>query len=155
PYRNMLMVMAAEGFVIFAAIIIRAKVAELRPYIAPRIPAHDILYYSGDELPRTEDLGGAQNGVSGRAGGEHARHRTQTIRVARGGSLTPRIADAPNLKIPASRDAVANLLAVRSDPGPPPVEGLRSSRNSLNLPTKIVAPAPGVIRDYTRNAVTV
>src|SRR5262249_53559886 len=133
PYRNALTVMASEAFVIFAIIVIRAKVAELRPYIAPRIPSHDMIYYSGDELPRTEDLGGAQNGAAGRAGGEQAPHRTQTIKVARGGSLVPKIADAPNLKIPASRDAVANLLAVRPDAGPPPMEGLCASRNSPSL----------------------
>ena len=129
------------------------KVSELRPFVAPRLSSHDVIYYSGDELPRTEDLGGAESGTTGRAGGDEAHHRTQTIKIARGGSLVPKIVDAPNLKLPASRDAVANLLAIKPNPGPPPAEGLRSTRTAPNLATTLIAPAPNVIRDYTRNGV--
>lgn len=154
PLRISIPAYVLEALFIFAVIIIPVKIAQLRPYVAPRISSHDVIYYSGDELPRTEDLGGAQAGTTGRAGGDEAHHRTQTIRIARGGSLVPRVVDAPNLKIPASHDAVANLLAVKPNPGPPPVEGLRSLRNAANLPTTIVAPAPNVIRDYTRNGVS-
>jgi Gram-negative bacterial TonB protein C-terminal len=153
PYRNMFSVMAVEAFLMFAFIVIRMKIEELRPYLPPQVPGHDVIYYSGDELPRTEDLDGSQSGASGQAGGQQSHHRTQTIRVVRGGSLAPKIVDAPNLKIPNSRDAVANLLAVRPDAGPPPLEGLRSAKNALTLPTTVVAPAPGVLRDYTRNAI--
>ena len=88
-----------EAFLIFAAIIIPVKLQQMRPYVAPRASGHDVIYYSGDELPRTEDLAGLQAGTTGRAGGEEAHHRTQTIRIARGGSLVPRVVDAPNLKI--------------------------------------------------------
>ena len=154
PLRVMLSSWALEAFLIFAVIIIPVKLAQLRPYVAPRLPSHDVIYYTGDELPRTEDLGGAQGGIAGRAGGEEAHHRTQTIRIARGGSLVPKVVDAPNLKLPSSRDAVANLLAVKPNPGPPPSEGLRSGRAAPNLPTTIVAPSPNVIRDYTRNGVS-
>ena len=142
-----------EAFLIFAAIVIQVKVAELRPYMAPRISSHDVIYFSGEELPRTQDLGGSEAGTTGRAGGDEAHHRTQTIKIARGGSLVSRVVDAPNLKLPSSRDAVANLLAIRPDPGPPPSEGLRSSRATPNLGTTLVAPAPNAIRDYTRNGV--
>ena len=86
-----------------------------------------------------------------RVGRKH--HRTQTIKIARGGSLSPQVVDAPNLKLPSSRDAVANLLAIRPNPGPPPTEGLRSNRAAPNLSSAVVAPAPNVIRDYTRNGV--
>jgi hypothetical protein len=154
PYRIMIPSYLLEAFLIFAAIIVPVELAQLRPYVAPRLSSHDVIYYTGDELPRTEDLGGAQAGIMGRAGGEQARHRTQTIKIARGGSLVPRVVDAPNLKLPSSREAVANLLAVRPDAGPPPSEGLRSARSAPNLPTTIVAPAPNVIRDYTRNGVS-
>jgi len=150
PVRIMLPSYILEAVFILAAIWIQVKVAELRPFVAPRFSSHDVIYYSGDELPRTEDLGGAQNGVAGRAGGAEVRHQTQTIRVARGGSLATRIVDAPNLKLPSSRDAVANLLAIKPNPGPPPADGLRSSRTAPDL--ALVAPAPNVIRDYTRNA---
>lgn len=154
PFRIMIPSYLLEAFLIFAVIVVQVKIAEMRPYVAPRFSSHDVIYYSGDELPRTEDLGGAQAGATGRAGGEEAHHRTQTIKIARGGSLVPRVVDAPNLKLPPSRDAVANLLAIKPDPGPPPSEGMRSSRTSPTFPTTVVAPAPNVIHDYTRNGVS-
>src|SRR5947209_4297662 len=86
----------------------------------------------------------------GRAGGSAAHHRTQTIKIARGGSLVEKVVDAPSLKLPASNNAVANLLAIKPNPGPPPLEGLRSSRRAPGLTANVVAPAPNVIRDYTR-----
>lgn len=153
PFRIMIPSYVLEAFLIFAAIAVQIKVAQLQPFVAPRFSSRDVIYYSGDELPRTEDLGGAETGAAGRAGGTEARHRTQTIKVARGGSLVPKVVDAPNLKLPSSRDAVANLLAVRPNPGPPPSEGLRSTRTAPNLAASLVAPAPNVIRDYTRNGV--
>jgi hypothetical protein len=152
PFRIMVPSYLLEAFLIFAAIVIQVKVSELRPFVTPRLSSHDVIYYSGDELPRTEDLGGAESGVTGRAGGEEAHHRTQTIRIARGGSLVPKIVDAPNLKLPASREAVANLLAIKPNPGPPPTEGLRSTRAAPTLAATLIAPAPNVIRDYTRNS---
>ena len=154
PFRIMIPSYVLEALLIFAAIIIPVKIAQLRPYVAPKLSSHDVIYYTGDELPRTEDLGGSQAGNTGRSGGEEAHHRTQTIRIARGGSLVPKVVDAPNLKLPASRDAVANLLAVKPNPGPPPSEGLRSTRTTPNLSAAIVAPAPNAIRDYTRNGIS-
>jgi len=153
PLRIMLPSYFVEAFLILAAIFLTYKIAELRPYVSPRLSPHDVIYYTGDELPRTEDLGGAEAGTAGRAGGDESHHRTQTIKIARGGSLTARMVDAPNLKLTPTRDPVANLLAVKPDPGPPPAEGLRSVRSAPNLATSIVAPAPNVIRDYTRNGI--
>jgi hypothetical protein len=153
PVRGMIPVWLLEAFLIFVAIVLPGKIAQLRPYVAPTVSSHDVIYYSGDELPRTQDLGGAEAGKTGRAGGQEAHHRTQTIRVARGESLAQRVVDAPNLKLPASKDAVANLLAVKPDAGPPPAEGLASSRNRVMLSAPVVAPAPNVVRDYTRNGV--
>src|SRR5207237_5257026 len=118
------------AFLLVAVIVLPVKIAKLRPYAPPKLSSHDVIYYSGDELPRTGDLGGAHAGVAGSAGGNEARHHTQTIRIARGGSLVGTVVDAPNLKLPASRDAVANLLAIKPNPGPPPLEGLRASRPS-------------------------
>ncbi|MGB8063600.1 MAG: energy transducer TonB [Candidatus Sulfotelmatobacter sp.] len=150
PLRIMIPSYVLEAFVILAAIFVQIKVEELRPYVAPRLPSHEVIYYTGAELPRTEDLGGAEAGTSGRAGGDEAYHRSQTIKIARGGSLVPEVVDAPNLKLPPSHNPVANLLAVRPDAGPPPVEGMRSSRSMQNL-AAVVLPAPNVVRDYTRN----
>jgi TonB family protein len=153
PLRIMVPSYLLEAFLIFAAIAIQVKIAELRPFVAPRFSRHDVIYYSGEELPRTEDLGGAEAGATGRVGGDEAHHRTQTIKIARGGSLVPKVVDAPNLKLPASRDAVANLLAIKPNPGPPPSEGLRSNRAAPSLASALVAPPPNAIRDYTRNGV--
>src|SRR6266487_1378441 len=133
PLRIMIPSYLVEAFLIFAVIAVQVKIAELRPYVAPRFSSHDVIYYSGDELPRTEDLGGAEAGTTGRAGGDEAHHRTQTIKIARGGSLVPQVVDAPNLKLPSSRDAVANLLAIKPNAGPPPSEGLRSNRAAPGL----------------------
>lgn len=153
PYRILVPSYIVELFLILAVVAVQVKIEELRPYVAPRLTSHDIIYYSGDELPRTEDLGGAESGTSGRAGGDEAHHRTQTIKIARGRSLVSKVVDAPNLRLPASADAVANLLAVTPNPGPPPLEGMRSSRNTPRLVAPVIAPAPRVARDYTRNGI--
>jgi hypothetical protein len=152
PYRGMLPCLLLEAFLIFAAIVIRVKIQALQPYVAPRFSSRDVIYYSGDELPRTEDLAGAQAGKSGRAGGNEAHHHSQTIKIARG-SLAPEVVDAPNLKLPSSSGAVANLLAINPNIGPPPAEGLRSARTPVTFTPRVVAPAPNVIHDYTRNGV--
>lgn len=154
PYRPMLATWAIEAFVVLAVIVLPVKIAKLRPYAPPKLSSHDVIYYSGDELPRTEDLGGAHAGIAGNAGGNQARHHTQTIRIARGGSLVEKVVDAPNLKLPAFRDAVANLLAIKPNPGPPPLEGLRSSRPVLTVPADVIAPAPKLTRDYTRGGLS-
>jgi hypothetical protein len=153
PLRVMVPSYVLEAFLIFAVMVAQVKIAELQPFVAPRFSSHDVIYYSGDELPRTQDLGDSEAGATGRAGGGDAHHRTQTIKIARGGSLVPKVVDAPNLKLPSSRDAVANLLAIKPNPGPSPSEGLRSTRTAPNLAATLVAPAPNVIRDYTRNGV--
>ena len=152
PLRIMIPSYVLEAFVIFVVIFAQIKIEELRPYVVPKLQSHEVIYYTGDELPRTEDLGGAEAGTSGRTGGDEAYHRSQTIKVARGGSLVPEVVDAPNLKLAPSHDPVANLLAVRPDAGPPPVEGVRSSRSAQNF-VAVVPPAPDVVRDYTRNGV--
>ena len=118
PFRIMIPSYVLEAFLVMAVIFVQVKIEELRPYVAPRLSSHDVIYYTGDELPRTEDLGGAETGRAGRVGGDEAHHRTQTIKIARGGSLVPQVVDAPNLKLPSSTDAVANLLAVKPESRP-------------------------------------
>ncbi|HLZ43614.1 MAG TPA: energy transducer TonB [Candidatus Sulfotelmatobacter sp.] len=152
PFRIIIPSYVLEAFLILAMIFVKVKVDELRPRVVPRFSPHDVIYYSGDELPRTQDLGGAQAGATGSAGGDEAYHRTQTIKIARGSSLASKVVDAPNLKLPSSNFAVANLLAIQPNPGPPPTEGMRAVRSAPRLAT-IVAPTPDVIRDYTRNSV--
>jgi hypothetical protein len=155
PYRGLLAALLLEAFLLFVVAVLPRQIDRLRPYSAPKIKPFEVIYYSGDELPRTEDLGGAQSGTSGHAGGEEAHHRTQTIHVARGGSMAPKIVDAPDLKLPSSAEAVANLLAFRSTPGPPSAEGLHSSLTAHSLPVNVIAPAPeNIARDQSRTRLT-
>jgi hypothetical protein len=155
PYRGMLKSFSLQFLVLFVLIVLPHQIDRLRPYAAPKVQSYDVIYYSGDELPRTEDLGGAQSGATGRAGGREAHHATQTIRVARGGSLKQTVVDAPNIKLPPSKLDVANFLAVKANPGPPPAEGLHSSLATPSLPANVIAPAQvNVSRDHSRGGVT-
>jgi hypothetical protein len=156
PYKGMLASLLFECFLLFVLMVLPRQIERMRPYAAPRITPDEVIYYSGDELPRTEDLGGSESGSSGRAGGQEAHHRSQTIHVARGGSLASQVVDAPNLKLPASKDAVANLLAFKSaNPEPPPAENLRSSHNAPTLAANVVAPpTANVSRDQSRRGLT-
>ena len=155
PYRGMFASYFVELLLLFVLIVLPKQIDRLRPYAAPKVSPYEVIYYSGNELPRTQDLGGAQSGATGRAGGQEAHHPTQTIHVARGASLTPQVVDAPDLKLPSSSEAVANLLAVKANPGPPPAEGLHSSLTAPSLPANVIAPAQiNVNRDQSRGGVT-
>ena len=176
PYRGMLTCWVLECLLLIAIIVLPARFASLQVPVASVRPQWDVIYYSGDELPRTQDRGGAQAGKTGRAGGRQAHHRTQTIRVARGDKPAEKIADAPKLKLQHSDSAVANLLAFKPVPGPPPAEGLRSSlvapalpatspvppspelqsssRAANNLTTNVIPPAPEVSQASKRNSPT-
>jgi hypothetical protein len=151
PWWGILLSWALELLLLVAVIVVPAKLASMRPYEPPPKPKYDIIYYSSNELPRTEDVGGAEAGRSGRSGGREAHHPTQTIRVARGSTLRETVADAPKLDLPKSNSAVANLLAVKALPGPAPAEGMRSSLRSAALTQTAVAPAPQV-QDQLRAA---
>ncbi len=143
PYRGMLVCWIGEFLLLLAVIVLPEKIESLRPYQPPPLPKWDVIYYYGDELPQTQDRGGAEAGRSGLAGGQEAYHHSQTIRVARGDRPSEKVVDAPKLDLPQSDSAVANMLAYRSVAGPPPAEGLRSSLTAPELPTAgIVAPAP-------------
>jgi hypothetical protein len=144
PYWGILVSWACELLLLVAAIVIPSKLASMQPYEPPAKPKYDIVYYTGNELPKTEDLGGAQAGRSGRAGGREAYHPTQTIRVARGAAVRETVVDAPKLNLPVSNSAVANLLALKALPGPAPAEGMRSSLRAPTLTQMAVAPAPQV-----------
>jgi hypothetical protein len=149
PYWGILISWVFELAFLIAIIVIPAKLASMRPYEPPPKPKYDIIYYSGNELPKTEDVGGAEAGRSGRAGGREAYHPTQTIRVARGSTVRETVADAPKMNLPVSDSAVANLLALKALPGPAPAEGMRSSQRSPSLSQMAVAPAPQV-QDQSR-----
>ena len=153
PYRGILISWTLECLLLIALIVLPARIASLQPFVPPPRPKWDVIYYSGDELPQTADRGGAHTGKSGRAGGQQAHHRTQTIKVARGDKAGETVVDAPRLNLPHSDSAVANLLAFKPIPGTPPAEGMRSAIRAPTLPNVApIAPAPEVAHDNRRAA---
>jgi hypothetical protein len=154
PYRGILISWLLECLLLIAIIVLPERFVNLEIPPPPTRPQWDVIYYSGDELPQTQDRGGAHSGKSGRAGGQQAHHRTQAIRVARGDKPSEKIVDAPHVNLPRSDSAVANLLAFKPTPGPPPSEGLRSSLIAPAMPTVApVAPTPELNSDLkSRNA---
>ncbi len=123
PWRGMALALLLE----IAAVLVGTIAVPLKG-IQPTIsqtppPAPDVIYFSSDELPRTEDLAGAAGGKAGRSGGASMRH-TQAIRVARDEVVRERVVDAPQLNLPKSDSQIRNLLAFRADAGPAPAETL-------------------------------
>jgi hypothetical protein len=151
PLRGILVSWGAEAIFLAMLIILPAKLALLQPNRLTTPPKHEVIYYYGDELPQVQDAAGAEAGRSGRAGGKQTFNKSQTIRVARGNRATDKVVEAPNLKLPVSTAPVANLIAVKPIPGPPPSEGLRSSNTPPVLSKgAIVAPPPEVMRELDR-----
>jgi len=151
PFRGLVGAWALEALVLFAVIALPGKFASLHPTFTPSHPKNEVIYYSGAELPQTQDSGGAPSGQAGKSGGREAFHRTQVIKVARERKLTEQVLDAPKLKLPASAVPVANLLAIQRVLGPPPTEGLRSSLKAAPLPNLApVPPAPEIARENMR-----
>src|ERR1035438_9843779 len=143
PYRGMLVGWLLECLLLIAIIVLPERLITLELPLPSAHPQSDVIYFSGDELPQTQDRGGAQAGKSGRAGGQQAHHRTQTIRVARGDRPSEKVVDAPKVNLPHPYSGSANLLAFKPNPGPPPAEGLRSSLAAPTLPAmSAVAPSP-------------
>ena len=156
PLRGLLGAWMLEALILLAATLLPARFAQLHPYEPPAHQKWDIVYYSGEELPQTEDSGGAPSGRSGKPGGRESFHRTQVIKVAREQKVTEQLLDAPKLTLPASAIPVANLLAIQKDPGPPPSEGLRSSLKAAPLPNLApVPPRPEITREEMRKNPTI
>jgi hypothetical protein len=152
PLHEMVASWIVEAALIVLLVMLPGQLARLQPSELPIMPKSDVIYFSGDELPQTEDAGGSKAGRSGNAGGHEAYHRTQTIRVSRGEALRQVLVDAPNLNLPHSDAAVANLLAYKPVPGPAPTEGLKSSLQAPALADGAVAPTPQVEREKMRSA---
>jgi hypothetical protein len=151
PIRGLLLSWGAEAILLALAIWLPVKMRDLPTFRTLTPPKHQVIYY-GHELPQVQDFGGAESGRSGVAGGQQAHHDTQTIRVARGTSRSEKVVDAPNLNLPMSLAPVANLLAFKSIPGPPPAEGLKAATPTPSLSKNaIVAPPPEVIRELDRS----
>lgn len=153
PYRGMLFCWLLECLLLIAIIEVPQHLVTLELPPVPNHPQSNVIYYSGEELPQTQDRGGAQSGKTGRAGGRQAHHATQTIRVVRGEQPTEKVVDAPKVNLPRSDAAVANLLAFKPNPGPPPAEGLRSTLTAPVLPAmSVVPPSPELDSKTSRTA---
>ena len=139
PFRGMVLAMLLEiaGLAGVMALPNRLESANLQT--APAM--HDVIYFSADELPRTEDLGGAAGGHAGRSGGASL-HHTQAIKVARDEMVRERVADAPQLDLPKSDSQIKNLLAYRADAGPAPAETLRLNRPAALIASAVAPPPP-------------
>ena len=61
PYRGLLSAWVLECLIIFAIIVLPARIASMQPYTPPPRPKWDVIYYTGDELPQTADRGGAES----------------------------------------------------------------------------------------------
>jgi hypothetical protein len=105
-------------------------------------PSHDVIYFSPEELPRTQDLAGAAAGKAGSNGGISMRGRKQVIRVARDKFLREKVIDAPQLDLPKSETMPANLLAYRTEAAPAPAEALTLNRKTAPVPVAVAPPPP-------------
>ena len=111
PARGLVLAFLLEAAALAAMI---ARPVVLDPAPAEVVPeSHDVIYFTADELPRTEDFAGGRSGRHGASGGASLQHATQTIKVARGEKLDARVADAPSLNLPESESQISNLLAYK------------------------------------------
>src|SRR5215470_7528505 len=143
PARGMLCALLLEAAALATSMILPHNF--LQPETAqqsPSLQTHDVIYFSADELPRTQDLAGGSAGQHGAAGGTSVLHPSQTIKVARGESLRAKVIDAPNLNLPESSSEISNLLAYKAGlPMQPP-------------PAKLTVPAL-VVRGGRRSALKI
>jgi hypothetical protein len=95
PYWGMITALLLEAFFVFVIIVIPKEIDRLRPYAPPRLQPDEVIYYSGDELPRTADLGGGQAGDTGRT-------RPQTSILQRSSGQPPRLQVHSSARNPSS-----------------------------------------------------
>jgi hypothetical protein len=150
PWRGMIAVLLLEIAALVATIVMPLK--GIQPTVSQTPPpTPDVIYFSSDELPQTEDLAGAAGGKAGRSGGASMRH-TQTIRVARDEVVRERVVDAPQLNLPKSDSQIRNLLAFRSDAGPAPAEALPLNRQAPQMAMAVAPPPPEIQGAMQRQA---
>src|SRR6266702_773084 len=148
PFRGILVTMLLE-IAALAAAMVPANAVQPVALQSPR-PTRDIIYFSADELPRTQDLAGAVSGSHGQRGGAAIHHPTQVIKVARDEVLREKVTDAPQLNLPKSDSRLSNLLAYRADAGPAPAEALPLKRQVPLMPDAVVPPRPEILRSELR-----
>lgn len=148
PFRGILVTMLLE-IAALAAAMVPANAVQPVALQSPR-PTRDIIYFSADELPRTQDLAGAVSGSHGQRGGAAIHHPTQVIKVARDEVLREKVTDAPQLNLPKSDSRLSNLLAYRADAGPAPAEALPLKRQVPLMPDAVAPPRPEILRSELR-----
>jgi len=151
PFRGLLISLLLEFVAVAAAIVQPANSVQLAT-VSVSERSHDVIYFSADELPRTEDVAGSQSGQRGKSGGSSMHHPTQVIQVARDTVPRERVTDAPRLDLPKSDSQVSNLLAYREDAGPAPAEALPLSKRSFGA-ALAVAPPPAALPQSQLRAV--
>jgi len=67
PYRGILLSWLLECLLLIAIIVLPERFVSLEIPPPPTRPQWDVIYYSGDELPQTQDRGGARSGKSEQA----------------------------------------------------------------------------------------
>jgi hypothetical protein len=150
PWRGMIAVLLLEIAALVATIVMPLK--GIQPTVSQTPPpTPDVIYFSSDELPQTQDLAGAAGGKAGRSGGASMRH-TQTIRVARDEVVRERVVDAPQLNLPKSDSQIRNLLAFRSDAGPAPADALPLTRKASQMTIAVAPPLPEMQAAMQRQA---
>src|SRR5947209_16020834 len=108
PFRGILVTMLLEIAALAAAMV--QPVNRVQPVaLQTPHPTREVIYFSADELPRTQDLAGAASGSHGQRGGRAMRHPTQVIKVARDEVLREKVTDAPQLNLPKSDSRLSNL----------------------------------------------
>ena len=140
PFRGMVLAMLLEIAALAGVMVLPLNRIQSVSFQATP-PIHDVIYFSADELPRTQDLAGAGGGKAGRSGGASLRH-TQAIKVARDEVVRERVADAPRLDLPKSDSQIRNLLAYRADAGPAPAEALHLNRQTPQMALAVAPPSP-------------
>ena len=141
PGREMLLVLLLEVAAL-ATVMARPVGISERDTAQLTPQTHDILYFTADELPRTDDFAGGRAGRHGASGGSSLQHPTQTIKVSRGEKLDSRVVDAPSLDLPQSESQISNLLAYKASVPPAPASPIKVRANrqqptehALNAPT--------------------
>ena len=127
PYRGTLAALLLEAFLVFVVVVLPREIDKLHPR-APKVRPYEVIYYSGDELPRTEALGSAARSHRPRRW-SRSTSPTPTSPSAwlAPAWLVPKVVDDPNLKVSFGRCGGESRSAFKAtSPGPPPSEGLRS-----------------------------
>ena len=150
PWRGILAVLLVEIAAALATAVAHPGESTALAALEEQPRSHDVIFFSANELPRTQDFGGAPAGSEGRSGGTSVHHAVQTIKVARGESLRERVIDAPQLNLPRSDSAIKNLLSYKADAGPAPAEALNLARRISPLQAAVAPPPPEVRSEFRR-----